>query len=263
MDIHLKHQQTRFSAAAAGYDQLARVQQAVADRLFQGLAFLGNPRRVLDIGCGTGALTRKLAATWPRAEVEGIDSAPGMIAEARRLHRGEDRPRFIHADARVFASDRRYELLVSASTLHWIQPLDRTFSHLAGLVEPGGNFAFALMLEHTLGELHALRREIAPHKPPAARMPSESVVRAALAGAGLRVAMDEVEERVTHAESALAVLHDLRALGVTGGALSRGVAPLSRDELTRIIAAYDARHREPEGVCATYHIGCFWGSRDG
>ncbi|HMP76447.1 MAG TPA: methyltransferase domain-containing protein [Kiritimatiellia bacterium] len=261
MDKHLKHQQTRFSAAAARYDQLARVQQAVADRLFQGLAFLGNPRRVLDIGCGTGALTRKLAATWPRAEVEGIDSAPGMIDEAQRLHRTEDRPRFTCADARTFAPGHRYDLLVSTSTLHWIQPLDRTFAHLATLLEPGGNFAFALMLEHTLGELHALRREIAPGKPPAARMPSESAVRAALAGAGLRVAMDEVEERVTHAESALAVLHDLRALGVTGGSLSRGATPLTRGELTHLIVAYDARHREADGVRATYHVGYFWGSR--
>lgn len=261
MNPILRHQQTRFTNAAPRYEQLAHVQRAVADRLFSGLAFLGAPQRILDIGCGTGALTRRLAETWPRAEVEGIDLAPGMIAEARRLTGSAARPTFHIADAATFTTLRPYDVLVSSSTLHWIQPLARTLQHLATLLERGGRFAFALMLEDTLRELHTLRAQIAPDNAPAQRMPSEAAVRQALQEAGLRVGLDEIETQVVHAETAAHLLRDLRAVGVTGGALSRGARPLTRDELQRLLAAYDETYRDERGVRATYQVGYFWGER--
>jgi trans-aconitate 2-methyltransferase len=44
-----------------------------------------NPAYVVDLGCGPGERTADLAARWPNAVVEGIDSSEQMIAEARRL----------------------------------------------------------------------------------------------------------------------------------------------------------------------------------
>src|SRR5688500_18218232 len=42
-----------------------------------------SPRRVVDLGCGPGNLTESLAARWPSAVVEALDSSPEMVAEAR------------------------------------------------------------------------------------------------------------------------------------------------------------------------------------
>lgn len=42
-----------------------------------------HPRRVLDLGCGPGNLTRVLAERWPDAVVEAIDSSPDMVTAAR------------------------------------------------------------------------------------------------------------------------------------------------------------------------------------
>jgi trans-aconitate 2-methyltransferase len=43
------------------------------------------PRRVVDLGCGPGTLTATLAARWPSALVEGVDSSPSMLASAAPL----------------------------------------------------------------------------------------------------------------------------------------------------------------------------------
>ncbi len=257
------HIAVAFSAAAPTYDQLAHIQTRVADRLVDGMAMLGSPRRVLDVGCGTGFLTRRLSGLFPEADITALDIAPGMIREAARLAGGAPNIRFATADAATYTDVRPFDLLVSSSTLHWIQPLDRTCRHLAGLLEPFGSFAFAIMLEHTLRELHGARVAIAPGNPPALRMPAPARVRDALAAAGLAIQMEEIQEQVAHAGSAGEMLNKLKGLGVTGGPLSRGTRPLTRGELGRLIAHYEASHRDEHGVRATYQIGYFWGTRNG
>lgn len=258
---HTDHQRARFSAAASGYDLAAKVQRAVGHRLLDGLAHLGHASRVLDIGCGTGALTRALARTWPRAVVVGIDHAPGMIAEAQRQKGAADRPIFECADATLYRPTAPFDMLFSSSTLHWLQPFRSAMRALAPLLEPGGRFAFALMLRGTLQELHTARAEIAPDKTPAATMPDETDVDEALHEAGFAVSVSEIREHHAHAESARELIHQLHALGVTGGPFSRGDRPLTRRELARLCEIYDHRYRDEAGARATYRVGYFWGVR--
>jgi ubiquinone/menaquinone biosynthesis C-methylase UbiE len=59
------------------------------------LARSPSPRRVLDVGCGTGYLLRRLAQRCPAAtELAGIDAAPEMVAAARQASAGDDRVTF-------------------------------------------------------------------------------------------------------------------------------------------------------------------------
>ena len=79
------------------------------------------PRRVLDIGCGTGYLLRLLAWQWPQAsELAGIDPAPSMIEGAAGSARDE-RLRFcIGAAERLPYPDSSFDLVVSTTSFdHW------------------------------------------------------------------------------------------------------------------------------------------------
>jgi ubiquinone/menaquinone biosynthesis C-methylase UbiE len=74
---------------AAQYEQgrLGRLHHAIGDRTASlATSTEARPRRVLDVGCGTGYLLRTLATHYPGAEeLAGIDAAPNMIDTARHL----------------------------------------------------------------------------------------------------------------------------------------------------------------------------------
>lgn len=58
-----------------------RVHRGVLKRLPTGFT----PKSILDIGCGTGRLLRKLRTRWPAATLVGIDASAGMVEKARSL----------------------------------------------------------------------------------------------------------------------------------------------------------------------------------
>jgi SAM-dependent methyltransferase len=94
----------------------------------------GSPRRALDIGTGTGAGAFAIARRFPDAEVVGVDLAPGMIAEARRLTPTElaTRVRFEQADASSLPyEDGSFDLLGLANMIPFFDELDRVLA-------PGG-----------------------------------------------------------------------------------------------------------------------------
>ena len=96
------------------------------------------PRRVLDVGTGTGVAARAIAARWPDAEVVGVDVAEGMIVEARRLLPDDlaGRVRFEHADASALPfEDASFDLVTLANMIPFFDEIDRVLA-------PGGRVAF-------------------------------------------------------------------------------------------------------------------------
>ncbi len=89
--------------------------------------------RILDLGCGDGVLTEKIAATG--ATVIGVDAAPDMVAAARA--RG--------LDARVVAGqelafDGEFDAVFSNAALHWMRPAERVLAGVYRALRPGGRF---------------------------------------------------------------------------------------------------------------------------
>lgn len=247
----------RFSRAARTYEARAAIQAEAADRLVALLEGIEEPERILEVGCGTGILTARLLARFPRAEVDALDVSDGMLAEARRKLGAEPRLRLLRADARAYRAPRPYSLVASSASLHWLAPLGDSVAHLAGLLQPGGRMAGAVMVEGTLRELHEIRRRVVPEKAPPGRLPSDAELRSALRGAGLAVEVFEAESFAIACPSAGSLLETLRSQGLTGGAVSRAAVPLGRGELRRLVEEYEAAYRAEGGVRATYRIARF------
>ena len=99
------------------------------------------PETILDIGCGTGRLLRKLAVRWPEAQLIGIDPAEGMIAVARRLTPGVT---FYQSMAeKMPLPDASADLVTSTVSFHHWQDQAQGVCEVARVLRPGGYFVLA------------------------------------------------------------------------------------------------------------------------
>jgi trans-aconitate methyltransferase len=89
--------------------------------------------RILDLGCGDGALTEKLAARG--CTVVGVDGSAEQIAAARK--RGLD-ARVMNGEALEF--DHEFDAVFSNAALHWMKRADAVIDGVRRALQPGGRF---------------------------------------------------------------------------------------------------------------------------
>jgi ubiquinone/menaquinone biosynthesis C-methylase UbiE len=113
-----------FEERAPGYENgwRGRLHHEIADQAVDlALTASPQPQHVLDVGCGTGYLLRRLAARVPEAlELAGVDAAPAMIETARAMA-ADRRIRFAEGTAeRLPYPERTFDLVVSTTSFdHW------------------------------------------------------------------------------------------------------------------------------------------------
>lgn len=145
-----------FHRHAGEYDQHTIVQKRVVrhlDDLVANHMDTANPRRLLDIGCGTGALTAAMKNRYPQAGLFGLDLAYNMAHKtAARVGSGA---MIVNGDAECLPfRDGAFDLVVSASTFQWVRQLDVCFSECNRVLAEGGLFCTAFFGGRTLWELH-------------------------------------------------------------------------------------------------------------
>jgi malonyl-CoA O-methyltransferase len=240
----------RFSRSASTYEGVAEVQAWLASALSDRIPETA-PGTVLECGCGTGLLTRLLAARWLDSAYTASDPAPGMLEAARRKCLAPN-VRFMESDA-----DRALgpaDWVVSSSALQWSEDLGRTLQHLWRQVNPGGGLAFSLMLDGTLEEIHAERRRLFAGAASARRLPDFDWVRG-LRPAGARVEIEELMVRVIEYPGPREMWVALHGAGVTRGPFAPRPA-LTPAQLTRLSAALRERHAERGLLPITYRMAC-------
>jgi trans-aconitate 2-methyltransferase len=104
--------------------------------------------RVVDLGCGTGRMTRLLEQHLKPREILGLDISPAMLAESASYASGA--LRFEQGDIATFTADHSYDLVFSNAALHWLPDHPALFARLTTALAPGGQFAVQMpaMYQH-------------------------------------------------------------------------------------------------------------------
>jgi trans-aconitate 2-methyltransferase len=115
------------------------------------------PKRVIDLGCGTGNSTAVLAHRWPQAELEGLDSSGEMLEQARK---SGVRAKWIKADIAGWSTVQKYDVIFSNATFQWLGEHRALITRLLSFLSSAGTLAF--QVPHNMNApSHALMRESA------------------------------------------------------------------------------------------------------
>jgi trans-aconitate 2-methyltransferase len=130
------------------YRRASGHQKEWGSRIIDGLELKGC-ESVLDLGCGDGTLTKRLADRVPGGRVLGIDASEGMIRSAGTLEGGN--LRFLVMDIRRLGAESSlhpefepgFDVIFSNATLHWIFDHRQLLSDCRTLLRPGGMIRFS------------------------------------------------------------------------------------------------------------------------
>src|SRR5699024_11587217 len=114
-------------------DKIAYVAQ-YGQGIFDMLAPKQN-EKILDIGCGTGDLTKKIAEKG--AIPTGMDASNEMIETAKQKYSDIN---FIKADATSYRSNEKFDAVFSNAALHWITDQEAVIKTIASSLSPCGRF---------------------------------------------------------------------------------------------------------------------------
>jgi trans-aconitate 2-methyltransferase len=119
---------------------------------FYDLLALIRPRpgmRVVDLGCGTGKLTRVLHNRLDARETTGIDRSDKMLEPARAQAQPHGM-RFETGTIEGFAGNGSgpFDVIFSNAALHWVGDHDALIPHLTSRLAPGGQLAFQVPAQH-------------------------------------------------------------------------------------------------------------------
>ncbi len=234
----------RFGAAASRYDAQSPLQREAAARLARRVLALSLPPpcRVLEVGCGTGHLTREL-----RGPVGGewtvSDIAPAMVAACVRNHPGVV-GLVMDAEHPVVEAGS-FDLVVSSLTAQWFADLPAALAALCGLLAPGGRLALATLGSGSFGEWRAAHAALGLRAATPAYPSADELTHAF--PAFVRASVEE-ETLAAPLDDPLDFVRGLRAIGADTPA--EGTSPLGAGQMRKVLRrlAADA----PEGV--GYHL---------
>ena len=121
------------------YEAASGHQKEWGERLIAELNLRGT-ERILDLGCGDGALTAKLARLVPGGMVVGIDASYGMI-EVAKQKQGKN-VRFLLMDINNLEFDQEFDIVFSNATLHWVSDHRSLFKRVQSILSHGGVLRF-------------------------------------------------------------------------------------------------------------------------
>lgn len=247
-----------FSVAASAYDQHSFIQKEIGKRLIQRLSFLKKPpAAILDVGAGTGFLTRQLQQQFPMSYIVGLDLAQGMTHYAKSKQSWQPwkrQPSYISGDTEMLPFRQgSFDLIFSNFTLQWCLNLPEVFQEFKRVLKPEGMLFFSTLGPQTLHELRTSWASTTQYTHVNEFVDMHDIGDHLLQTqfADPVIDMDLMTVRYGEVKQ---LLNDLKATGAHNINLSRPKGCMTKRYFEQMLKAYE-KFRQPDGLYpATFEI---------
>lgn len=231
-----------FSRGFSSYHEAATPQSAIARDLVERLLALRGAApaaHVFEFGCGTGFLSDYLAARLPRARLTLNDLTEAAALTAARLGAV-----FLPGDVRTIDWPEAPDLIVSASTIQWLDDPATLLRHAVRALAPGGWLAVSGFGPAQFKELQALGYSL-----PVPGLADANTLASSLGDLGLEPLYSAEALWLEDFSSPHEVLRHLRRTGVNAGRAK----PWTKRDLAAFSSDYQNQFSTPRGVTLSYH----------
>jgi len=259
--IKTSHVKRAFSSASGSYDAHAVLQREIADRLLAHLSFTKiEPKRILDIGCGTGYFTRLLRGKFKGAEIVAVDLSEAMVQTTRKAH-GRRLPwhghhhHIIGDAAELPFKAEQFDLVCSNLTMQWLPDPQAMLQEMRRVLAPGGLMLFSTFGRRTLGELRqslaSIEPERAGHVLP---FPDVMSLGDALMKLPIELPVTDTDLFTLTYPDTISLIRELKGLGASASAIrGRKSGLYGRNLIGRLEQEYADKHRGEDGkIYATF-----------
>ena len=234
------------------YDEAAGLQRETGDELLK-LAPASQQHRVVDLGCGSGYFTPRLASRFSAGHTIAVDIATGMLQRARETGIEAD---WLAGDAEQLPlADASVDLLYSNLAVQWCENLQALSQEIARVLRPGGQALLSTLGPSTLWELRAAWRMLdqATHVNSFAR---PELLRQQLSAAGLCIEVYRVENWTRRVDTVQQLARELRDIGAHNLNSGRRLGLTGRRRWRDLGEAYGLLHDAEAGLPVTWQL-CF------
>lgn len=231
--IHKKKIENAFDKGAENYDWAALIQREVAQKLAE---FLLNtpPENILEIGCGTGFLTRLLVQKYPEANIIAIDISQAMIEKCQKKLPFVS---FEKEDGETYQPSQKFDLIISNMAVQWFDKPNEGLNRLKGFLNPDGTLLYSTLGENNFTEWQDVLKKLNLRSNTLPSRHYEDII--------------EEEEKNTMYQDAFDFVKSLKEIGANHS----DQRPLTPSQLKKACALLKDKH-----YCSiTWHVlyGCF------
>ena len=243
MEINKEEVEQRFRRSRASYNDNARVQKMIVDRMVPMIlsSVKRVPEKILEIGCGTGLLTSQLQRTFPNVDLYLNDLVEELCYHAATINQ-VPQTRCFPGDVEKLFLPLSFDLIASASTFQWFTTPEETFMKLSKQLEQNGVLVFSTFGKFNLQEIRLTTGGGLDYR---SKEELEKMLKPYFKIEGM-----EEELHTLEFDSPLAVLQHLKKTGVN---VSGDPTIWTKGRMDAFIKDYNARFAVDGKVTLTYH----------
>lgn len=243
MEINKEEVEQRFRRSRASYNDNARVQKMIVDRIVPMIlsSVKRVPEKILEIGCGTGLLTSQLQRTFPNVDLYLNDLVEELCYHAATINQ-VPQTRCFPGDVEKLFLPLSFDLIASASTFQWFTTPEETFMKLSKQLEQNGVLVFSTFGKFNLREIRLTTGGGLDYR---SKEELEKMLKPYF-----KIERMEEELHTLEFDSPLAVLQHLKKTGVN---VSGDPTIWTKGRMDAFIKDYNARFAVDGKVTLTYH----------